>query len=738
MSCPSELEVETQPEKVYVAIGTDWYDGFSTLQWTLRKWSDKISIAILHAANTMCKDCAYTPIGKLPTSSVNEEKLKVLEKSEEANRDKILSQYIAFCGKIETEVIIIEKNEQQPLHKQIIEIISSFRITKLVMSFGFMKNSSWKSRNAISGSLYVGRHKPDFCEMFVICGGRLVFLRGENDEEGFIEDDRGFMLKEKNHSIRNWLVKLFPENATNNSPGSSSSSRSNDSPHQWEKCNQEIEHYVNDMLSLVKDEGENDGANAILKENSIEQCIPNDTQDAIDRILVLKSRIRNVQDTIHLTRKQANAAKESREKAEWAISICNIKAEEHEHWLNEEIRKNVDLKKELESRNEEIAELQSEVEQKRSKLNSILELQMELTNKLHMSSSAKARAEAQLEKSVQKRAEMIQEIEKVRKQRDIIQRRIEFCKEKDALGKVTKSNCLGFDFREFSSAEIIAATEDFSERLRVKSVGRWTDIYRGRINHMTVAVKMYSSANAESQEAFTTKVRLLSQVKHPNILAMIGFCSELNCIVYEYMHNGHLGDALFPTARSCKRKNHNLSWHARIRIAAEICSALAFLHKSKPKPIIHGDLKASRILLDRNNIGKINGLKNRRSYDEPDMIVDIQAFGNLLLQLLTGENPTDTKDNVSLDHSAGPWPMDLAMELCGIATRCLSDDEMVAMPTEEINGVRKWADMLVANGEYPVPVEEGTNVTDLSNVPSAFLCPIYQVQKVSLKFGVIN
>lgn len=54
--------MEAQPERVYVAVGTDWYDGFSTLQWTLRKWSDNgIRIVILQAENSICKDYVYTP-----------------------------------------------------------------------------------------------------------------------------------------------------------------------------------------------------------------------------------------------------------------------------------------------------------------------------------------------------------------------------------------------------------------------------------------------------------------------------------------------------------------------------------------------------------------------------------------------------------------------------------------------------------------------------------------------------
>lgn len=217
---------------------------------------------------------------------------------------------------------------------------------------------------------------------------------------------------------------------------------------------------------------------------------------------------------------------------------------------------------------------------------------------------------------------------------------------------------------------------------------------------------------------------------------MIGFCSQLSCIVYEYMHNGSLHDALFSTERSCERKNQSLSWHARIRIATDICSALGFLHKTKPNPIIHGNLKPSKILLDRNNVAKIYGLNGPPSYDKPNIRLDIRAFGNLVLQLLTGKNWTVTMDTAtairSLDHSAGEWPMDLAMELSGIAIRCLSkngeaEESITAMPMREINDVKRRADQLVANDELPVPDEEDTYVEDLSNIPSAFLCPIYQV-----------
>ncbi|KAL2521748.1 U-box domain-containing protein kinase family protein [Forsythia ovata] len=729
--------MEIQPEKVYLAIGRDLYDGLSTIQWALRKWSNhSISIVILHAANNICKDYVYTPLGKLPASSVSEEKLKDLDKNDEANNDKILSQFIASCGRIKAEVFRLEKNEQ-PIYKQLVEIISSQRITKLVMSLTFMKSSAWKSRTAISGSFYVLRHKPNFCELFVICGGRLLSLREENDE-GFIEDDRGNMVAkftEKN-GFRSFLGRIFSDGAINgHSPDSpsSSSSRSNNSPDEWEKYSEEIEQYVNQLLAL--NEEEEDANYKAMKENPADPVMQENMSGA-ERIEVLKLKIQRAVDAIQLNRKEANVNKERRAKAEWAISLCNTRAMELEVCINEEVMKNADLKKELDSRKYELFDLQSEVEEKRSKLNSILELQRELSNKLQLSSSAKSRAEVQLEKAVQTRTNMVRDIEELRGQRDVIQRRIEFCREKDAISSADRMDTSSFDYREFTAAEIRAATEDFAEGLRLKSRGQLTNVYRGRINHMTVAIKMYNSANAPSHEAFTAKVKILSEIRHPHILAMVGFCSELNCIIFEYMHNGCLHDALFLTGRNSKGKNKALSWHARIRIAAEVCSALGFLHKAQPMPLIHGNLNPSNIILDRNNVAKVYGLKPPWLYDNSDRKSDIQAFGKLVLQLLTGRNwgpPMDIAAIIGdLDHLAGEWPLDLAMELCSIAIRCLTtnegvDEELdIGLLMREIDKVKKNADQLVANGKNMSANEEFIDMEDSSNVPSAFLCPIYQ------------
>lgn len=228
---------------------------------------------------------------------------------------------------------------------------------------------------------------------------------------------------------------------------------------------------------------------------------------------------------------------------------------------------------------------------------------------------------------------------------------------------------------------------------------------------------------------------------------MIGFCSELKCIVFEYMRNGCLRDNLFSTNRSSKRRNKPLTWHARIHIAAEVCAGLSFLHQAKPRPMFHGKLNPSKVLLDRNNVAKIHGLRPSPRHDVSSSRADVRGFGNLVVQLLTGRNWAGLVEEAVmnnkgykaaligvLDQVDGEWPLDIAVELGNIARRCLTNQEnlgkelTMAMLARDINKVKKKADELVACGECAqadqgeVKVEE-----DSEDVPSVFFCPIFQV-----------
>ena len=206
------------------------------------------------------------------------------------------------------------------------------------------------------------------------------------------------------------------------------------------------------------------------------------------------------------------------------------------------------------------------------------------------------------------------------------------------------------------------------------------------------------------------------------------------------MHNDSLRDMLLSSHRNSRSRNRALQWHDRVRIAAEVCSALAFLHLGEPRPNFHGNLNASNIFLDRNMVAKIHGLRLIPSHDEQDMRSDVQAFGLLVMQLLTGRNWSGLVEKAMamdrgalvqvLDEMAGEWPLDLAEELAGIAMRCMSIDMDLRMGaiSGELNELRKKADDIVARMGRKIGSDGGAHMEDTDIVvPCVFICPIFQV-----------
>lgn len=183
---------------------------------------------------------------------------------------------------------------------------------------------------------------------------------------------------------------------------------------------------------------------------------------------------------------------------------------------------------------------------------------------------------------------------------------------------------------------------------------------------------------------------------------MLGFCTELKCFVYEYVdiENSTLQDVLISSADDNPIKK-KLQWHDRIRIAAEIGSALCYLHQLQPEAIGHGKLTASNVFIDSNLVAKVD-FEQRRSYRKKHVIfLDVLAFGKLM-NLLTGFSGdidyslTERLTLIrSIEETAGQWPQDLAEKLVDLSQRCNSFDEysekesyMVTV-TKELEAIRK-------------------------------------------------
>lgn len=99
----------------------------------------------------------------------------------------------------------------------------------------------------------------------------------------------------------------------------------------------------------------------------------------------------------------------------------------------------------------------------------------------------------------------------------------------------------GFRYRKYSIDEIEKATEHFAQSRKIGE-GGYGPVFKCRLDHTPVAVKVLRPDATEGQSQFQREVEVLSCMRHPNMVLLMGACPEYGCLVYEYMANGSLDD----------------------------------------------------------------------------------------------------------------------------------------------------------------------------------------------------
>uniref|UniRef100_A0A0E0EJ17 non-specific serine/threonine protein kinase n=1 Tax=Oryza meridionalis TaxID=40149 RepID=A0A0E0EJ17_9ORYZ len=138
-----------------------------------------------------------------------------------------------------------------------------------------------------------------------------------------------------------------------------------------------------------------------------------------------------------------------------------------------------------------------------------------------------------------------------------------------------------------------------------------------------VAVKQLSQSSQQGKSQFVTEVATISSVQHRNLVKLYGCCIDSNTplLVYEYLENGSLDQALFADGR------FNLGWSTRFDIILGIARGLSYLHEEANVRIVHRDIKASNILLDPDLTPKISDFGLAKLYDEKKTHVNTKVAG---------------------------------------------------------------------------------------------------------------
>ncbi|KAH0703176.1 hypothetical protein KY285_017454 [Solanum tuberosum] len=206
---------------------------------------------------------------------------------------------------------------------------------------------------------------------------------------------------------------------------------------------------------------------------------------------------------------------------------------------------------------------------------------------------------------------------------------------------------------------IRAATQNFSEENKLGE-GGFGPVYKGTLPYgITIAIKRLSRTSGQGLKEFKNEVVLIARLQHRNLVRLLGCCLEgiEALLIYEFMPNKSLDFFLFES-----RENKILDWRQRLHIIKGIAKGILYLHEDSRLRIIHRDLKASNVLLDKDMNPKIsdfgmakmfngnqreantNRVVGTYGYMAPEYAMeglfstksDVFSFGVLLLEIVSG------------------------------------------------------------------------------------------------------
>ncbi|KAJ1434891.1 Serine/threonine-protein kinase, active site [Sesbania bispinosa] len=218
--------------------------------------------------------------------------------------------------------------------------------------------------------------------------------------------------------------------------------------------------------------------------------------------------------------------------------------------------------------------------------------------------------------------------------------------------------------KKFSYNELVRATHSFAKEQKLGE-GGFGEVYKGFIRDLDdyVAVKRISRGSRQGVKEYVSEVKIISQLRHRNLVQLIGWCNKKNdlLLIYEFMSNGSLDSHLFG-GKSL------LTWGARYNIAGGLASALLYLHEEWEQCVIHRDIKSSNVMLDSNFNAKLGdfGLARLLDHDKGSQTTvlagtmgylapesatrgkasresDVYSFGIVTLEIACGRKPIEVK-----------------------------------------------------------------------------------------------
>ncbi|KAH6814124.1 hypothetical protein C2S51_023142 [Perilla frutescens var. frutescens] len=698
-------------DTVHVAVGKSVEKTAALLLWTFSMFpGQEICLIHVHRPSPLIP----TLLGKLPASRASPEIVAAFRNEEREETTKLLSTYLMTCSRsrVKASIIISEADEIQ---KGILNLVNLHFIRKLVVGAipDFMKGKKSSCK-----ACRVSKQAPPYCKMWFVNKGKLIWTR---------QAPASLSIHPPSCQLATSLADNFRSCSLNS---------------------------VQNEAECVKNSFDTLHSHSISSSTSLSSCTGSATLTEPRESSTLSAKfeeerlciqVAKLHGEVDVSRDEANLELLEQKKVEVEALevITKVKALESAH--SHEVKLRMDAEDALRITIQEQEKLFEERQRITQELQKTMRNIAVLDSRAHEANCRREEVAEELKLIQASIATLQKERQRLQRQNIEATRWLHRWRSHEQCEDANQNEFIGlvdvYEVPEFSLWDLEAATCCFSENFSIGRGGYGT-VYKGEILDKTIAVKKLHFYNMQRQLEFHREVLCPGRLRHPHLVELIGVCRESWLLVYEYLPGGSLREHLFDN------NIHALTWKIRAQFVADIASGLLFLH-SRPKKIIHGNLKPENILLDSQNRCKISdyvdhmltagqavrcpsfrggsGSSGVCLYTDPECHrtgaltnkSDIYSFGVITLQLVTGKTHGGLVGEVRravlrgkvasiLDVSAGEWSTYVARRLVELGLQCC-----------ELNGRDRpeLTPLLVKELQCMPFLEEQT-------VPSFFLCPI--------------